>query len=148
MNARSRISEGALLLLIALFAAWLAFDAAARSRSLENLVLIVPGAILTVAVAAGLIAATLMRPPAAGAAAPPSGSGRQVAGLLALLVLLLLGLETVGFDLASFLFLLGATRLLGERRPVPLLIFAAGLTAAVVTSLRFLLPFPMPTLVL
>jgi hypothetical protein len=148
MNARSRISEGALLLLIALFATWLAFDAAARSRALENLVLIVPGTILTVAVSAGLIAAMLMRPPAAGAAASPAGSGRQVAGLLALMVLLLLGLETVGFDLAGFLFLLGATRLLGERRPLPLLIFAAGLTAAVVMSLRFLLPFPMPTLIL
>jgi len=147
-EAAWRASEAALLLLIALFAAWLAADAAARSRAMENLVLILPAAVLTVAVAAGLLVAALRRPAPEAAARAPAGSFARVAGLLALLVLLVAGLETVGFDLASFLFLLAATWLLGERRPLPLLGFAAALTVIVILALHYILPFPMPTLVL
>jgi hypothetical protein len=61
--------------------------------------------------------------------------------------LLLYGLlyETIGFDVASFLFLAITTYICGERRPVPLLIFAALGTVFLVYAVHFLVPVPVPT---
>jgi hypothetical protein len=143
------ISEVALLGLIIAFAVWLTLDARRASPDLENLVLIVPAAVLTVGTACWLaVGATLRQEPASTAAAPSSRFAVKVAGLLLLLVLLVAGLEVVGFDVASFLFLLGGAWLLGERRLLPLILFAAAFTCLVVMALHAILPFSMPTLLL
>jgi hypothetical protein len=143
------ISEVALLGLIIAFAVWLALDARRASLDLENLVLIVPAAVLTVGTAGWLaVAAVLRQEPTGTAAAPSGGYAMKVAGLLLLLVLLVAGLEVVGFDGTSFLFLLGGAWLLGERRPLPLILFAAVFACLVVMALQAILPFPMPTLLL
>jgi hypothetical protein len=147
MSARRLASELTLLAAIMAFAIWFAMDASRASPTLENLVLIVPGAVLTVAVALWLAVSALRAPRVPAAEAPP-GFAVKVAGLLLLLVLLVAGLETVGFDTASFLFLLCGCWLLGERRPLPLAAFAVILTVIVVTALHAILPFPMPTLLL
>jgi len=138
-----RGSEALLLALVSGFAVWLAWDAWRRSPSFENLVLIVPVAVLLVGLSLVLALAALRRPDEAG-----PGGLLKVLALLGLLALLVAGLETVGFDVSSFLFLLAATWLLGERRPLRILLFAAVTTAAVVLSLEYMLPFEMNNLLL
>ncbi len=138
-----RGSEALLLAVIAGFAVWLAQDAARRSPSFENLVLVVPVAILLVGLSAILALAALRGP-----TGPGGGGVLKVLALLALLVGLVAGLETIGFDVSSFLFLIAATWLLGERSPVRILLFAAITTAAVVLSLEYMLPFEMNNLLL
>jgi hypothetical protein len=149
MTRARAISEVALLGLIIAFAVWLTLDARRASPDLENLVLIVPAAVLTVGTACWLaVAAALRQEPAGTAAASSGGFAMKVAGLLLLLVLLVAGLEVVGFDVASFLFLLGGAWLLGERRLLPLILFAAIFACLVVMALHAILPFSMPTLLL
>jgi len=138
-----RGSEALLLAVIAGFAVWLAQDAARRSPSFENLVLVVPVAILLVGLSAALALAALRRP-----ATPGSGGLMKVLALLALLVGLVAGLDTIGFDVSSFLFLVAATWLLGERGWLRILLFSAITTAAVVLSLEYMLPFEMNNLLL
>jgi putative tricarboxylic transport membrane protein len=138
-----RGSEALLLVVVAGFAVWLAQDAARRSPSFENLVLVVPVAILLVGLSAALAVAALRRP-----AEPGAGGVLKVMALLALLVGLVAGLDTIGFDVSSFLFLVAATWLLGERNPVRILLFSAITTAAVVLSLEYMLPFEMNNLLL
>ncbi len=138
-----RGSEVALLLLIAGFAIWLAQDAARRSFSFENLVLMVPVAGLILLLCGILAVAALRRAP------QEAGGGlARVLGLLALLGGLVAGLETIGFDAAAFLFLLAATALLGERRPLVLLAYAGIMTFVIIMTLGFMLPYEMPTLLL
>lgn len=55
----------------------------------------------------------------------------QAAGLLALTVTFVLSVDAVGFVPTSFVFLLASMKLLGERRPLALLLYPAGLTVAV-----------------
>lgn len=146
-SRQRRLSECLLLSVIAAFALWLAQDAARRSPSLENLVMIVPGAVLVVTVGAWLVLGALLRQGTAVEAAPTRFVAKALA-LLVLLVLLVAGLETVGFDAASFAFLLAAPILLGERRILAVLAFAAVLSTLVVLALQAMLPFHMPTLLL
>lgn len=138
-----RGSEALLMAAVAAFAIWLAQDAARRSPSFENLVLVVPVAVLLVGLAVALAVAALRRPAEAG-----GGGLLKVLLLLALLVGLVAGLDTIGFDISSFLFLVAATWLLGERRWLRILVFSAVTSAAVVLSLEFMLPFEMNNLLL
>jgi putative tricarboxylic transport membrane protein len=138
-----RGSEALLLAVVAGFAIWLAQDAARRSPSFENLVLVVPVAVLLVGLSLMLAIAAWRRP-----AEPGSGGVLKVLALLALLVGLVAGLDTIGFDISSFLFLVAATWLLGERNLLRILLFSAITTAAVVLSLEFMLPFEMNNLLL
>jgi len=146
-SAARRLSECLLLAVIAAFAVWLADDAVRRSPTLENLVMIVPAAILVVALAVGLAVAAL-RARDGGADRVPASFMLKACVLLLLLVGLVAGFETIGFDTASFLFLLAAPVLLGERRVLPLLAFATLGSAGVVAALRVMLPYDMPTLLL
>jgi hypothetical protein len=138
-----RGSEALLMAVIAGFAIWLASDAARRSPAFENLVLVVPAAVLTVSLALYLAVMALRQP-----ARPGAGGLLKVLLLLALLAGLVAGLETIGFDVSSFIFLLAATWLLGERRPWLILGFATVMTVLIIISLEFMLPYEMPNLIL
>ncbi len=53
----------------------------------------------------------------------------------------------IGLDTATFLFVAGALLLLGERRPLFTLLYAAIFTAIVAGGARWMLPYPMPMLI-
>jgi hypothetical protein len=145
-----RASEVGLMVAVAAFAIWLAADAAIRSPTFENLVLLVPGAVLTVLLSTVLAVRSVSRPAPAPTGTAEAGFGHfgRVLGLLALLAALVASLETIGFDVAGFLFLAISTWMLGERRPLHILGFAAITSFLVVSALQAILPFDMPTLVI
>lgn len=54
----------------------------------------------------------------------------------------------IGFDVATFLFVIAGSVLLGERRPIFTLIYAAIFTAITVYGLKAMITAPIPTMVL
>jgi len=142
---RSRFVRVALPLAIATFVAWFAADAARASFTLENLVMVAPAAALAF-ITCTILAVRAWHGPEPDAAEPaPLG---PVLAMLALLAGLVLLMEEVGFDVGVLLFLISATWLLGERRPLVLVGYALPFTVFAVLGLQAILPFPLETLVL
>jgi hypothetical protein len=168
---RSRLDWGHLSLVLFFAAVTVAYlvDAWAASSSLRNLVLLVPASALSLALCA-LIAVDVLR--GSGkfqAGAQDAGDETQAAGagpvaeaipsqsvvkrfkpvaLMVLFALYILTLPWLGFDVGSAAFVAAALLLDGERRlwliaPVSMA-FALGATLL----FRWLLPYPMPTLLL
>lgn len=65
----------------------------------------------------------------------------------ALLGVYVFSLRAVGFDIATFLFVLVGMLVCGERRPLPLAIFPAAVTLVTIYGFKALMPYPMPTTV-
>jgi hypothetical protein len=57
-------------------------------------------------------------------------------------------IDTIGFDTAMLLFVLGTMFICGERRPLPLLIYPLAVTLMLISGFKLLMPYPMTTLVL
>lgn len=75
--------------------------------------------------------------------------GRDLLKMLAmggLLGIYVFSLEPVGFDVATFFFMVAAMLLCGERRPIALIAFPAILTFVTIYGFKALMPYPMPTL--
>ena len=62
--------------------------------------------------------------------------------------LLVFSMDTIGFDIAIWLFALATMLICGERRPIPLAIFPAAVAIVAVYGFRALMPYPMFTAVL
>lgn len=78
-----------------------------------------------------------------------TATGRDLAKMLAMgamLGLYVFGLNVVGFDVASFVFMVASMLLCGERRPLALIAFPAILTFVTIYGFKALMPYPMPTL--
>ncbi|HEV2559286.1 MAG TPA: tripartite tricarboxylate transporter TctB family protein [Microvirga sp.] len=151
-RSRRFIDWGHLALLIALagLASWFLLDARAASLNINNLLLVQP----TVLFVLGLI--LLIIPQCfrarsnadqidAPAAKPNVVKTSAVALCLAAFVFLI---DTIGFDTAMLLFVLGTMIICGERRPLPLLIYPLAVTLTLISGFKLLMPYPMTTLVL
>ncbi|MBI3936047.1 MAG: tripartite tricarboxylate transporter TctB family protein [Betaproteobacteria bacterium] len=161
-SSRLRVEWGhlAFVLAIAAFCAWYWLDARAASTSTQNLLLIQPAALLALFLCA-VIATRLVNvervadeaksgEESAGAAAPwealrHSGALRGVL-FAALLGAYVAAVLFAGFDLATFVFLAAGMFLLGERRPLVLVGFAALFAAALSYSFKNMLSVPVPTI--
>jgi hypothetical protein len=157
-SARSRIDWGhlALLALLAGVTTWYLHDAWSASSRVRNLILILPASILAVTLAAGIAVGVIVQ-----CLRAPDDRGAVVAQdtstlsdrlypliLMTIFALYILTIPVAGFDFGSALFVLIALIFDGERRPLFLLIYPV-LFAAVCTLLfRWLLPYPMTTLIL
>ena len=145
----------ALLALIAAATAWYLVDARAASLNINNLLLVQPTALFVLGMVL-LIVPQCFRSEdeVAGADATEAGENRDANDVAKITVLaVLLGafvflLEPLGFDLAMFLFVLAAMAVCGERRPLPLIVYPAAVTLILVSGFRFLMPYPMPTMIL
>lgn len=140
------------------------YDVLQTSLHPNNILLVVPLSILVLALYLVLVvrAVTIERPGTAEPAAPareaadsPDGTAPQTRGDLLRGLVLLLGLgayvalfQTIGLDVATFLFTAGGLVLLGVRRPVFVAIYAAIFTVVVVGGARLLLYYPMHTVFL
>lgn len=57
-------------------------------------------------------------------------------------------LNVIGFDIASYLFVLAVMVICGERRPIPLLVYPVIVALVLVAGFRALLPYPMYTVLI
>jgi hypothetical protein len=163
---RYQVDWGHLLLLLfiagVIVAYWL--DARAVSLGVNNLLLVQPAAILglilcVIVLPQCFVPETEIAPPtpaeAQAANAAATASRRQtvielgkVAAMAAAFGLFAFNLETVGFDVASWLFVAVGLYICGERRWLTLLLFPTAFTLALIYFFRALIPFPLATLVL
>lgn len=126
------------------------FDARATSLKVNNLLFVQPAAI------AGLLLVLLVLPQCFRRVSPddpvpaaePLSHLAKVAGLMAALVALALSMESIGFDVATFGFLIVALRLCGERNWIVNLGFSAAFTALLIYGYGAIIPFPFPLTIL
>lgn len=142
---------GHLLLLLVIVTIVVAYLLDARSTSLKsnNLLLVQPASILALLLAA-LIVPQLFRRVAPGET--PDAQARR-AGMMDLLRVGLMAtalgffvfsLETVGFDIATFIFTAVGLRICGERRIWLIVAYSAVFTAAIIYGYQMLVPYPFP----
>lgn len=150
----------ALITLIAAAVFWYLLDTRSVSLSINNLLLVQPVAIFTLAmylfilpqcfrkVEAGEAQAVAEEDPLSPDIAGERSDMVRMAALSVSLGLLVLLLDTLGFDIAIFLFTLAAMVICGERRPVRLVLFSCAVTLVAIYGFRAMIPYPMPTTLL
>jgi putative tricarboxylic transport membrane protein len=146
------------LAIVLIFLVWYLWTATAASPTFSNLILIAPigavagilalyiGAVETFGHTAVMKAAAFGQGAAAETA--PSrfraGSLTTIGLLMVLFGLFVVAIPYVGFDVATFVFVLATLWLLGERRVLFSLSLALGIAAALSIAALTLLTFPMP----
>ena len=119
-------SHLALAGMLTAFCAWYLTDAWLARASVHNLILIAPVGIAAILTGLWLMVRELRAPSVP--KAPQPGTFPMMALLAGFVALLPL----VGFSAGIFLFVLGASRLMGLRNPVSLILYAALFTTAAV----------------
>ena len=152
---RMRVDWGHLALLLLICGVVVAYLLGARATSLKinNLLLVEPAAIIALILAAVVLPQCFRRgaPEADDATAPPKENLRElgkVAALAAAFGAFALSLETVGFDVATFVFVALGLWICGERKLWVIALFSAVFTAIIVYGYQLLVPYPFPLRVL
>jgi hypothetical protein len=131
---------------IVVWSAWFCWDAWRTSVDVENMILIVPIAVvavilyLFVAVSCFRVSSTTRREPLA------AGMGIRIACSMALLAAFVVAGPLIGFDVACFLYLLAMMVFLGERRILVLLLAPLLFCVAAIYCFSELLSTPLPLL--
>jgi hypothetical protein len=146
--------------LVAVAVIWYLLDARSVSLSVNNLLLVQPLAIFTLVMYVLIVPQCFRRTDAAEPVkAPvvddplqpqlPEGRALARVALLGLaLGCFVFSLNTLGFDLAIWLFSLITMAICGERRPIPLVVYPLAVALVTVYGFRALIHYPMPTLLL
>lgn len=161
---RYEVDWGHLLVatLVVAVCVWYLFDARSVSLRPNNILFVQPATILAVLLyllilpqcfraisddPEAAVAAEEAQTPGPGGAAT-FGELMRVAALAAAFGFFAFSLETIGFDVATWIFTLVGLFVCGERRPLVLLIFPLVFTAAVILGYQMLVPYPITTTVL
>jgi hypothetical protein len=155
-GTRYRIEWGHLLLLlfIAGTVTWYLFDARGRSLNINNLLLVQPTAILALILCAVVLRQCFVPIVSDEDEVTPEARREDLRAVLKVAVmagafgLFAFSLETIGFDVAAWLFVAVGLYICGERRWLVLVLFPTLFTAALIYFFRALIPFPLPTSVL
>lgn len=158
-KTRLTVDWGHLVLLLAICIVVVAYllDARATSLRTNNLLLVEPAALLALILAALVLPQCFRRRDGEAqaeeeaAGPPPRQVWRElgkVAALAAAFGAFALSLETVGFDVATFVFTALGIYICGERRLWLIGLFSAVFTVAIVYGYQMLVPYPFPLLVL
>ncbi|MDG4720332.1 MULTISPECIES: tripartite tricarboxylate transporter TctB family protein [Thalassospira] len=147
------LSHLAFLFMVAVTAVYLNWSAISASTKLYNLIVVVPVGITLIALIAGVIIKALRADTEVLQQDPAEQRAKLHTTLVDLLLLglfaaLCFGLTTVGFDIATFLFVWIGIVIGGERRWWLPPLYAALFTLFLVEGFGSLFPFPMPLLVL
>ena len=153
-TAKRRIDWGHLALVTVLsgIVIWYLHDAWSASARVRNLILVLPASILSLTLALAIGVGVIMR-----RSAVPERSASDEAStreklypliLMAIFGLYILTLPVTGFDVGSALFVLVALVADGERRPLFLAVYPIAFAALCTLLFRWLLPYPMTTLIL
>lgn len=142
----------ALVVFIAALVIVYLLDARARSLNLNNLLLVQPASILALVLCAVVIRQCFRRKPElseaeaaerAAAKRIETGNLGRIAAMAGSLGLMAFGLDVVGFDVASWLFIAIGLVICGERRAWVVLLFPTVFVALLVWSYRLLIPYPI-----
>lgn len=128
------------------------FDARATSLKTNNLLLLQPAAIIALVLAAFVLPQILRHDPgedegAAEARARLIGLAK-VGCLAAAFGIFVFSLETIGFDVGTFVFTATGLWLCGERRIWVIALYSGIFTAAVIYGYQQLVPYPFPLTIL
>ncbi|MEZ2721878.1 tripartite tricarboxylate transporter TctB family protein [Paenalcaligenes hominis] len=136
------------LVLISVTALYLNWSAVRASATLFNLIIMVPSGILVLALAAFIFIKS--KEQSTDDENQKKSQQRALIGdltLLALFAIFCFCLTTIGFDVATFLFVWFGILLGGEKNWVVPPLFSAIFTLALIKGFGALFPFPMPLLV-
>jgi hypothetical protein len=131
---------------IAGWCAWFGYDAWLAQRGVENLILIVPGAVAAISLYAVIAVQCVRAVDAPAPASPGRHGGGKVVGTMALLAAYAVAGPTIGFDISSFVYILAMLLFLGERRILVLLLVPALFCAVVISLFGIVLATPLPLL--
>jgi len=127
---------------------WFCRDAWLAQADVENLIMIVPAAvaagILYVFVAGSCFSVVGHTDKFETRRSLERGVGLKIAGTMALLAALVIAGPLIGFDIASFAYILATLLLLGERRIAALLLIPALFCIVVIYCFDTILPIPLP----
>lgn len=125
-------------------------DARATSTRTNNLLFVQPAAIVGLLLVLLVLPQCFRRVPAGGAAESPEPISHlaKAGALMAAMAALALSMETIGFDLATFAFLVVAVWLCGERNWIVNIAFSAVFTVLLIYGYGAIIPFPFPLTIL
>jgi Tripartite tricarboxylate transporter TctB family len=138
---------------IAAWSVWYCRDAWLAQDNVVNLIFIVPGTIAAVLVYV-LVAAGCFRVVGPSGEAPPErqplapGMGFKIAGTMVLLAIFVFAAPEIGYDVASFLYVLAMLLFLGERRKLVLLLVPLVFCALAIYCFNTVLATPLPLLLI
>lgn len=146
MTHRFSASHAVLLGLIMCIGGFITWSAVSASTRLDNLIVVVPVAILLLTLTVCIVIVSLRHP-----CSKDSAHGGSVWGDIALLAgftVFCFALTHIGFDVATFFFIWGGVVMSGGKGWWQPPIFALLFTVLLVEGFGSLFPYPMPTLVL
>ena len=159
LGRRYTVVWGHLIFVLLVFGAvaWYLHDARSVSLNRNNLLLLQPVTLMTLALCLFILPQCFARADedsdvqdaaeAPVSTAPPDalfkigGTGIALGAFVCLL-------DVVGFDIAAWLFCLATMFICGERRPLALLLYPLIVAIVTISAFRAMLPFPMYTLIL
>jgi len=153
MNIRNKLPELILAGFFLVLSCWYLSDAYSASSSTENLLLIFPAAIVVIALCLWIIGRTLFEVLRNSTAQAEGGTEEEkekkpvsVFGAMCILAGFVLSMDLIGFDAATFLFMVALMFLQGERRIAWLGGFSAVFAILVSLFFEYMIPYPMPML--
>lgn len=153
MNIRSKFPELALSSFFLVLSCWYLSDTYRASSSTENLLLIFPAALVVIVLCLWIIGRILFDVFRARIAQEEGKTEEKkekkqvsVFGAMCILAGFVLSMDWIGFDAATFLFMIALMFLQGERRPLWLTCFPAVFAVLVSLFFEYMIPYPMPML--
>lgn len=141
----------AFLVLVSACAVFLNWSAIKASTKLFNLIIIVPSGVLVIALAAYIFLSTYKTSSASDVSTATSSADKKALigdiTLLVVFAVFCLSITTIGFDVATFLFVWLGVVLGGERNWFIPPIYSVIFTFALTKGFGSLFPFPMPLMV-
>lgn len=145
---------------IAALVVWYLLDARAASLSINNLLLVEPLAIFALLMYLLILPQCLRRAdvdpapeasaddPLAPALPTETKALIRIGSLGLALGFFVFSMNTIGFDIAIWLFALATMLICGERRSIPLAVYPLAVALVAVYGFRALMPYPMVTTIL
>lgn len=136
------------------WAAWYCWDAWHANAAVENLILILPVSVIAILLYLFVVAGSIKRINFLQQGNPASQSATsrktviRIAGSMVLLAAFVLAGPLIGFDVATFLYMLLMMAFLGERRPLVLVVVPLLFSVVVIYCFGQLLSTPLPVLIL
>lgn len=152
MNVKRHFGELALPIFILAVSVWYLYDAYKAEASTENLLLILPAGVVVIGLCLWIAASQLLSAKAEKVTEKKEEKKtetREVSVLGAMIILAgyVLSMNYIGFDLATFLFILALMFLQGERRISMLIGFSLVFAFLVSLFFEYMIPYPMPMLI-
>lgn len=142
--------------LIVGFCIWYLLDTRDTSLRISNLIFVQPGVVLAIILYLLILPQCVQRIDSSSVNSDSTATSAdltwvqllRVASLAVAFGLFILGMETLGFDVSAWLFMIAGLFISGERRWWVLAVFPAALSILIVYGYALLIPYSFPTMFL